>query len=874
VRVCPSCGHENPDDVDFCQNCGQYVRWEPTTVAPSVKPAAAAAATEAPPAPPPAEVPPGDAPPVQPAPAGAPAPAPDGDGAAAAEAQPAVQPQPAAAAPPAAAAAAAPAQPAAPAEPPPAAPPPEPTKPEPQIDPDAIVMDLKVPGVEVEGPVSVSVQAGGVVRVSLLIRNQSGIVDNYDISVEGIPETWWTATPPTVYLVPYGTASDGYEQEVTIDLHPPRSAEAEARPWVINVTAGSRAYQVEIGRREATLVVEPYYELESEMRPERKSGRTRARFAVAIRNKANAATDIELSALDSENQIVFDFERERFPTKPGRRAGSVFYARPLKQNWIGRKVEHRFTVNAQAAETDIAAVPRLGVFVQKPWIPYWVLVVLPLLIVAAIAAYLLWPRNVTVPNVRTTRKLLTAQHMLEKRGLKLGKVTEKTTDLRPPGSPINTSPPIGTKVKKGSTVDLVLAVGTGLKVVPDVTGLSLADADAALKKAGFQVGQQSPAPSDPSQKVQKQVPEGNKKAKVGAPVDLFFAPAQTTSSTSTATSTTTTATSTGGGAKTQSNGNGSGNGSGSVIPGGGTGGSASDAALAKLGIVFDNGNDVLEIGAKAGKPIKKLAASPDVEVTPAVSPDGSQIAYARGKTIDTTQIWLEDPKKPQFAHALTNAGFQDRHPVFAPNGKVIAFIRTKKSGKDSDLCFIPVTASAGAPSCIVDPSTFVTRPAWSPDGQAILVIGVDLKAPQQRELVEYTSNTPSSGNAKNWNSLGFVTDKMHGKRATDYVDEVAWAPDGKSVAFSANWGSNAFHVVFVAVAQDVLDPKKVVSLVRVRACEIGFLTQSQLVVNQRDNVCEEPGVLVRFDASKPDKLTPLTKLGLGAEHPVLSPTAP
>jgi hypothetical protein len=401
-------------------------------------------------------------------------------------------------------------------------------------------MDLRIPGVEAEGPISISVQAGGTGRVVLLIRNQSGIVDNYDITVQGIAETWWTATPPTAYLVPYGTASDGYEQEVTIDLHPPRSPDAEARPWVIKVAAASRAYQVQIGAREATLVVEPYYEFESEMRPERKSGRRRARFAIAIRNKANAPTDIELSAIDSENKLAFDFERARVPTKPGRRAGSVFYARPLKQILAGRKVEHRFTVSPQAVGTDAVAVPRLGVFVQKPWIPYWALVVAPLLAAGAVAAYLLWPRTVTVPNVRKAGKLITAQHMLEKRGLKLGKVTEHTTDLRPPGSPINASPSIGSHVKKGSTVDLVLAVGTGLKLVPDVTGLSLADADAALKKAGFQVGQQTPAPSDPAQKIEKQVPQGNKKAKEGSPIDLFFATANTTSTTTTTTPTTTT----------------------------------------------------------------------------------------------------------------------------------------------------------------------------------------------------------------------------------------------------------------------------------------------------------------------------------------------
>ena len=617
MRVCPSCGHENPADIDFCQNCGQYIRWEATSLAPAVKPAAppaeAVAAAEAPPAPPvdPAAPAPPATPPAATPPAG------DGDGAAAAV-QGAVEPPVVA-------------------QPPPAEPVPEPVKPEPQIDPDAVVMDLGIPGVEVEGPVNVSVQAGGNVRITLLIRNQSGIVDNYDITIQGLPDTWWTATPPTVYLVPYGTASDGYEQEVMIDLHPPRSAEAEARPWQLKVAAGSRAYEVEIGTRDATLVVEPYYELESEMRPERKSGRKKARFAMAIRNKANAPADIELTALDSEGKVTFDFERPTFPTKPGRRAGSVFYAKPLKQILWGRKLEHRFTVNAQAVGTDAAAVPRLGVFVQKPWIPYWVIVVLPLLILAAIAAYLLWPRTTTVPNVRQTRKLLTAQHMLEQKGLKLGKVTEFKTDRRPPGSPINSSPTIGSKVKKGSTVDLVLAVGTGRKTVPNVVGMSLADADAALKEAGFQVGQQTPAPSDPSQKVQKQVPVGDKKANVGSPIDLFFAQTPTTSSTQTTTTTPTTSTT--GGKKTSSGG---------VIPGGGgstattttTGGDP----LATLGVVFDNDKDILLMGAKTGKPVKKLAATDDLEQTPAVSPDGSLVAYARGSSISDTQIWTIDPK--------------------------------------------------------------------------------------------------------------------------------------------------------------------------------------------------------------------------------------
>jgi len=210
---------------------------------------------------------------------------------------------------------------------------------------------------------------------------------------------------------------------------------------------------------------------------------------------------------------------------------------------------------------------------------------------------------------------------------------------------------------------------------------------------------------------------------------------------------------------------------------------------------------------------------------------------------------------------------------------VIAFVRIRNLGvtdkEDGDLCFISATATAAAPNCVVDPKLDVTRPAWSPDGQAILVSAKPVVKPLQSDLLEYTSNLPSSGNAKTWTSLGLVTTSMHGSRAGDAVDTAAWSPDqGKQVAFGANWKSNGFHLVLVDVAQDVLKPKTAKAFLQVRACEVAYLTPTELVVNQRDNTCGQAGVLARLDVSKPDRLTPLSSLGLGAEHPVLSPTPP
>ena len=174
MRVCPSCGQENGDNTDFCTRCGEYLRWEPTQHLQALKSSSAGAAVEShddardePTEPIAGEVtlPPG-APGVVPHP---PAPA---DVAASA---PVVSPSQALGAPP----------------------------------PGAATLLLRKPDSEEQatGPLQTAVKPGERAILIALVRNESGIVDNYDIGVRGFPAGWWTATPATAYLVPYGPAA-------------------------------------------------------------------------------------------------------------------------------------------------------------------------------------------------------------------------------------------------------------------------------------------------------------------------------------------------------------------------------------------------------------------------------------------------------------------------------------------------------------------------------------------------------------------------------------------------------------------------------------------------------------------------------------------
>src|SRR5262249_34444877 len=146
------------------------------------------------------------------------------------------------------------------------------------------------------------------------------------------------------------------------------------------------------------------------------------------------------------------------------------------------------------------------------------------------------------------------------------------------------------------------------------------------------------------------------------------------------------------------------------------------------------------------------------------------------------QIWAAPYQKPELARPLTNAGFLDQRPAISPDGKVVAFVRaglTSPGGPsgDLDLCFARTDRVNQQPSCIVDPTTSVDRPAWSPDGRAIVVTtGLPNNV---TELQLYTSTVPSSGNRATWQNQGVKTQSMHPARAGTQVLSSAFSPDGK-----------------------------------------------------------------------------------------------
>jgi beta-lactam-binding protein with PASTA domain len=339
TRTCQNCGRENPIERDFCA-CGEYLRWEPTNYQmPAVTP-------PAPPVEQPAEQPPAAAPPPPPAPPATSPLEPQFRTRAQRAAPPprqAAPPPPPAPSPP----------PPAPSPPPPAPspPPPPPQSAAPPRAPDAAIT-LRLPQDQPRAggdAVGLAVVPGERARVLALVRNQSDIVDNYELVVHGLPREWWTVKPETVYLVPFGSAG-AYEQEIELLLHPPRTPEAEARRWDLQVGVYSRARDDEVAAASLTLGILPFEDFAIRVRPERASGRLQAKYDVRIANNANAIVLLAIDAADSDGECRFRFESRKIQVPTGATKTVRLRVRPPRQIWLGRALERRFEVVAASGE--------------------------------------------------------------------------------------------------------------------------------------------------------------------------------------------------------------------------------------------------------------------------------------------------------------------------------------------------------------------------------------------------------------------------------------------------------------------------------------------------------------------------------------------
>ena len=167
----------------------------------------------------------------------------------------------------------------------------------------------------------------------------------------------------------------------------------------------------------------------------------------------------------------------------------------------------------------------------------------------------------------------------------------------------------------------------------------------------------------------------------------------------------------------------------------------------------------LPAGVEAGTPFAPGSYSP------ALSPDGSRVAYAVVEPDDPV------PSKVDIAVSdldgsglllLTDSDARDSHPAWSPDGTKIAFISNRS--REPGFHLHVMDADGGNQRMLLSSiNTTEESPLWSPDGRRIAFVARD----PDRAYIVYTIEADGSRLAK----LGAAASRP------------AWSPDGKRIAF-------------------------------------------------------------------------------------------
>ena len=224
-------------------------------------------------------------------------------------------------------------------------------------------------------PSSVDVLGAMPVVLIVTITNDQPVIAAYEITVLGLDPAWLTIDETRPSLFPDSTTV------VTITVNLPEGIPAGTRRLAVQVEELTPPAVVEAHPVE--LVVPSSSTTRLELDPSSVTAGSVGTFGIIVRNEGNGTEQVELTAADEANELLFTFVPGTVVVEPGERVVTsveVKGKRPL----TGSPKVRPFTVSAVALHGD--PVTTLGVLVQRPRLSRGALGLMGLLVAISVFA--------------------------------------------------------------------------------------------------------------------------------------------------------------------------------------------------------------------------------------------------------------------------------------------------------------------------------------------------------------------------------------------------------------------------------------------------------------------------------------------------------
>jgi len=225
-------------------------------------------------------------------------------------------------------------------------------------------------------PNGIQVGAGESAETSITIKNQSQIVDQFAVKVEGIDPSWWNLSTVSVSLFP------GDQDEVKLAFRPPKEAESRAGTYPFHVKVISQANTQDFTTSEGYLVLKGFVDWEVEMSPTKVTGKS-GTYHIKLKNAGNSDANITFDTRDPEEALLFQFDKPEVIVPAGGSAQVNLNVKPKKGE---PKKTYSFQVLCRSSETKPGARSAKTLNGQlefpKKKFPWWIPVIIVVVLLA------------------------------------------------------------------------------------------------------------------------------------------------------------------------------------------------------------------------------------------------------------------------------------------------------------------------------------------------------------------------------------------------------------------------------------------------------------------------------------------------------------